>query len=156
MERRKQMTLLAVMSAMLVAPLLFGASENCPEQVFQDISQCPVALDPNQIAVDPVTGQRCCLGWMTAIVGSPWTWDGRYCDPDGDSMTLAADKGTLAVNADGTYSVTGTAGMPGLTYITMTLVDEPSAPQVPFTRKGTFAVIAVPKNRPPSICGGKP
>lgn len=152
----KRMILLALLAAMLVAPLLFGQSENCPEQVFQDISQCPTLLDPNQIAIDPETAQRCCLGWILTVAGTPWTWDGRYCDPDGDPMTLIASAGTLAVNVDRTYAVTGTSSVAGLTYVTMTLVDQPAAPQTPLTRKGTFVVIAVPKNRPPSLCAGQP
>lgn len=151
----KRMILLAVLAVMLVAPLVFGQSETCPEQVFQVMSQCPAALDPNQIAVDPETGERCCLGWMTAIVGVPWTWDGRYCDPDGDAMTLTST-GALTVNVDGTYTVTGTSFVTGLSYVTMTLVDHPVAPNIALTRKGTFVVIAVPKNNAPSLCGGQP
>jgi hypothetical protein len=150
------MILLAALAALVVTPLIFGQSENCPEQAFQDISQCPAVLDANQIAIDPVMGQRCCLGWILTVVGSPWTWDGRYCDPDGDAMTLIASMGTLATNADGTYTVTGTSSTTGLTYITMTLSDQPATPQTPLTRKGTFAVIAVPKNKPPVLCGGQP
>lgn len=152
----KRMILLASLAAMLVAPLLFGASENCPEQTFQDISECPVALDPNRIAIDPYENRMCCLGWLVTVAGSPWTWDRWHCDPDGDAMTLTSDTGALTVNGDGTYTVTGTSSTPGLTYVTMTLVDQPSSPQIPITRKGTFVVIAVPKNRPPALCGGQP
>jgi len=141
----------------LLAPLLFGQSEPvCPEQVFVDISECPVALDPNRIAVDPYEQRMCCLGWMFAVAGSPWTWDRWYCDPDGDAMTLTSDTGVLTANADGTYSVTGVSSAPGVTYVTMTLADQPAANQTPITRKGTFAVLSVPKNRSPALCGGQP
>jgi hypothetical protein len=70
-------------------------------------------------------------------------------------MTLTST-GALTVNVDGTYTVTGTSFVTGLSYVTMTLVDHPAAPNIALTRKGTFVVIAVPKNNAPVICGGQP
>jgi hypothetical protein len=139
----------------LLAPLILGQA-TCPEQTFRDIASCPAQLDPAKIAIDPNTNRACLLGWVTAVVGSGWTWSKEICDPDSDLMTLTASAGTLKVNTDGTYVVTGPAAALGLTYITMTLVDKPPAPLVPITRKGTFVVITIPKNRPPSLCGGLP
>ncbi len=132
------------------------AQAPCPEQTFRDPLTCPVTVDVSKVAIDPNTNKPCLLGWVGAVVGSGWTWTGRYCDPDGDPMTLTASAGTLTVNPDGTYKVTGTVAAAGISYYTLTLVDKPPIPQVPIMRKGTFVVIGLPKNRPPSLCGGLP
>lgn len=153
--------LLFLTTVILLAPLVGGAlfvllaQEPCPTQVFRDLATAPATLDAAQIAVDPNTGSLCCLGWIRATPGRPWTWTARFCDPDGDTLTLTASAGTLRTSAD-QYTVTGVAGGVGIEYVTMTLVDQPVADPRPVTRKGTFAVIVTPRNRPPSLCGGLP
>lgn len=168
--------ILAFAALALMCPLLLGQAAvvpmaealtiylleqaTCPEQTFRDPAAAPFTVDMTKIAIDPNTNRQCLLGWTMAVVGGGWTWGGptiKICDPESDQMTLTASTGTLKLNTDGTYVVTGLAGnVSTVLYCTMTLVDKPPAPLTPITRKGTFGVMVLAKNKPPSLCGGMP
>jgi hypothetical protein len=162
---KRAMLFLAALTALtpLTCGTMFvvaGEPVVCPEQVFKDPNTCPVAISLTELALDPYENKPCFLGWVYATVGKLWTVSAPYCDPDGDPMTLTASTGTLTTKDD-TYTVTGMASATGPLYVTMTLKDILSAEakaagDVEYTRKGTFAVIRLPANRPPSLCGGLP
>jgi hypothetical protein len=166
--------LLILTALALMAPLLFGSvssqinsgltvyvlaqTPDCPPQVFGEAARLPYAVDMNQVAVDPASGQKLLLnqGPLYATAGRPWVVTGWACDPDSDLLTLTATGGALTFNSDGTYRVTGTAASTGVIYVTLTLTDKPVDPAQALTRKGTWAIAIVPPNRPPSLCGGLP
>ncbi|MCE5324891.1 MAG: hypothetical protein ABFE07_10230 [Armatimonadia bacterium] len=143
------------LSLLLLAPLVFA--QTCPTQPFVDWSKWAVTLDPVQIATDPNTGQKCVLGPpIYTHPGQTWTIRASICDPDSDPMTLTASMGTLVVHADNTYTLTGAALTLGIQYVTMTLVDQYQIPSESITRKGTWVIVSIPKNKPPVLCGGLP
>ncbi len=152
----KTRILLLTAVTLLLALTCGGGGSNCPEQVFLDPASCPAQLDAAKIAVDPYTNKPCLLSWKYVVEGLPWSYDGKYCDPDSDPMVLSATGGTLVNHNDGTYTISGPAMTIGqIAYPTMTLTDKPPAGDA-YTRKGTVAIIAVKKNNPPSLCGGLP
>jgi hypothetical protein len=114
----------------------------------------------NQIATDPVSNKKLLLNKngnpLYFSIGSPYLVGGMACDPDGDLFELTSDKGTIDLKSDGTYTITGPTDRIGVVYITVTLKDKPLITSEVFTRKGTFAIAVIAKNRPPSLCGGLP
>jgi hypothetical protein len=138
----------------VVAPLLFGQVTECPDQEFKSWTGLSFQVDPNRIAVDPYSGQRLFLGWRYGIVGTAWIWDANACDPDGDSLMLTASKGNLLRSTGDAYRVTGAATAVGTIYVDVTATDQPGEGRTALTRKGTFVIVVLPANRPPSLCGG--
>lgn len=151
----KRLILMCVLCGAL-APLLFGQATECPDQVFRDIAESPALLDPNRIAVDPASDQRLFLGWRYGIVGKAWIWDANACDPDGDALVLTASKGNMIRSTGDAYRVTGIATAVGILYVDVTATDQPGEGRTALTRKGTFAIVILPANRPPSLCSGQP
>jgi hypothetical protein len=142
-----------VASGLMVCLMTEGT---CPDQVFRDPNACPVQLDRTKIVTDPHSGKPCLLGYQLVLEGLPWSYYCRYCDPDGDLMTLTATGATLTDHHDGTCTISGlgmTAG--AIIYPILSVTDKPLGGDA-ITRRGTVAVIAVKRNRPPSLCGGLP
>lgn len=155
------MNTLAILLSLMAAGLppvngltvyLLASNPTCPPQVFLDPAACPVALDLTKIAVDPYEKKPCLLAWKLVPEGTQWQYDGHYCDPESDLMTItAAGAGNFMSRPDGTYLLTDLAGSAGtIVYATMTLTDKPPAGDA-ITRKGTVAIISTKKNNPPSL-----
>ena len=152
--------LLTLVLTTLLAALTLGQTD-CDEQVYLPLTDCPYSLDPNQIAVHPVSGERLYLGWTITDAGRPWSFSGYACDPDGDPVTITSAAGTVqqAVDPNGftVYTVSGIAPEAiGTYYINVTATDEPMAHQEPLSVTGTRALIVTPANRHPIFCGGTP
>ncbi len=128
----------------------------CPEQSSLDLLTCPFAVDPNMIAVNPVTGERLPLDYIITDVGRQWSYDGYGCDEDGNPMVFSASKGTLSHPTPETFTLRGTQTVVGVDYIHISVTDVPMPHQSPSTVTGTLVVLAVPQNRPPVLCGGRP
>ena len=150
---RKRIILIAV-AMMCIAPLVLA--QTCPEQTFLDIENQPVALDPNQIAIDPATGQQCLLEVVFCDLGKTWEYKGYICDPEGHSVEVSVDRGSLVVDDDGVFTLSGSPTTVGVTYHTLTVVDTPMPHQEAKVGKGTVAAVATSPNQAPRICGGRP
>jgi len=123
----------------------------CGPQEFADISEAPFAIDVNEIAVDPASHRRLCLGWAVVELGRTFTRTAEYCDPDGDPVTFAAAEYLSVDEAAGTYTLTLRPTAVGVTYYDVRLTDVVEAPRTPRARAGTFALAAVPANAPPVL-----
>jgi hypothetical protein len=137
----------------LLTCLCFG--QMCPEQEFVDPNTCPFAVDPNMLAIDPVSGERLMLGCITVDVGRQWVYDGWGCDDDGNPLVFSASKGVVEQSGN-VYTLRGTQTAIGADYIHISVTDVPMEHQTPLTRTGTLVVLAVQPNRPPTLCGGRP
>ncbi|MCK9601382.1 MAG: hypothetical protein M0R06_20240 [Sphaerochaeta sp.] len=144
------------MATALLAALCLAQTQECPEQVFMDPNIVPFAVDVNHISVDPGSGQRLLLGYVITDVGREWSYPGWVCDPDGNPVTISASAGTLEKPTATTYVLWGMEQTTGVTYYHISATDVPLEHQEPLTRTGTVAVLAVPQNRRPTLCGGRP
>ncbi len=128
----------------------------CPDQPSLDLATCPFAVDPNMIAVNPVTGERLPLDYIITDVGREWSYDGYGCDDDGNLMVFSASKGVLSHPTPETFTLRGTQTAVGVDYIHISVTDVPMEHQTAYTVTGTLVVLAVQPNRPPVLCGGRP
>jgi len=146
---------LILLAGLLLAGLTFAGDSSCPEQTFTDPNSYGYGIDPNEIAVDPVSGQRLMLGVVTTEIGVPWEYEGYGCDPDGDTMTFASE---AEIAVDGAvYTLSGIVGQVGLSYYDVSVTDTPADPNMTaYTRTGTVVVVGLPANQPPVLCGGRP
>ncbi|MFH0981798.1 MAG: hypothetical protein V2A79_09695 [Planctomycetota bacterium] len=127
----------------------------CPEQQFKDPIGAPFTIDPGRIALDPETGRQLCLGWEIVDAGVPCVYDANYCDPEGDPVTVTVEEpAKYALTVDGNdIHVSFRPGL-GVHYITLTATDEPGPTALAKTRKGTYVILALRPNQPPTIgCG---
>lgn len=152
--------LLAAIAAMAVGPLAVGQTD-CPEQEFPPMTGYSVTLDPNQIALteDPNGVMRPLpLRVMTVTVGQIATDKIRACDPDGDPISVHCQDGVLAAepNQPEHYRWSWTPTAVGVTYHWIEATDERPVTSDALTVRGTIVVVAIPKNRPPVLCGGQP
>jgi len=137
----------------MLGALTFG---DCPEQVFRDFSTSPYGIDPNRIAWDVEYEKLLYLGTVTIEVGQPWEYFGYGCDDEGYPITFSTTGGTLVVDGN-LYTLSGVQMAVGLAYYDITVADIPSDPNVlSASRTGTLVVAGLRKNRPPSLCGGRP
>ena len=123
----------------------------CGPQEFQDITQAPFVIDVNEIAVDPASGQRLCLGWAVVEVGSTFSRTAMYCDPDGDPLVFTPQPYLTVDEPNGTYTLRLTPSEAGVTYWDVSVCDVVEPPRTARTRTGTFVLAAVPRNRPPML-----
>lgn len=130
-------------------------ADECGSQQFLDPNSYSYGLDVNEIAVDPVSGNRLLLAVVTTEISRTWSYQGYGCDPDGDTLTFESE---AELSVDGvTYTLTGMVGAVGLYYYDVSCTDTPSDPnQTPLTRTGTVAVVGLPTNQAPVLCGGTP
>lgn len=143
-----------------IAVVLLGAmtfGQVCPEQTYKPASTCPYTVDPNQIGVDPVSGEPDLIGWYAVDVSQTVTIDGWVCDDDGDAMVVTASVGELTMVTPASYVLRYTPTAVGLTYIHLAVTDQPPDHQQPITRTGTIVVAATQPDSPPAIgCGSRP
>ena len=145
---------LSLVTCFIVGSLCFG--QECPDQVFMDPNSIPFVYDPNTIPFDPVSGVRGILDYRIVTVGHQLTWEGWWCDPENNPATLTVSAGTLAFPTTNTFTWIMTPTSVTVIPITFTITDSPEEGQIAETRKGTLLVAAVPANKPPVLCGGRP
>jgi hypothetical protein len=179
-------TLLTLLAALTVAPLVLGQVTTCPDQVYLPLDGYPVVLDVNQISMDrpdpndPAYALRkpLLLNVIAVPVGTPAVHVGHTCDPDGEEVRIRCGDGTLTMLSrtgqpvgvtpvggwyapaeGGAYRWSWTPQQLGVTYHWVEAVDvrpETNNKDVRYTR-GTIAVVGVPPNAsPPRLCGGLP
>jgi hypothetical protein len=149
-------TILIAVAAVLLATMTVGQTILCPEQEFAETQNWSFAIDPNQIAIDPASGQRLALDYRIIDVGRELAYDGWACDPDGHAMVFSASMGVLEHPTPDTYTLYYMPVTPGLHYIHISVTDVPEEHQIPQTRTGTLVVRATRTNQPPVLCGGRP
>jgi len=148
---KRSTNLILICTILVFAVVSVFAGEPCGPQEYPSWDPTPMTVDPNMIAIHPISGQRLFLGWIITTVGQPWTYVGSACDPDGDSMTYTVDTGTITDNG-ATYSVNGPALIDiGLHYVNVSVTDEPLDSAQAVTVTGTLVVVNVPPNRPPVL-----
>lgn len=123
------------------------AAMACGPQQFRDITQAPMEIDPNQIAVDPASGARLCLGWGRVELGKPFSIQLPYCDPESDPMAFVPHE-WLSVGPE-TFMISAQPTSIGVYYYTVSATDEPGAGRTPKTRTGTFVLAVEPVNQAP-------
>jgi len=134
-----------------IAIVVMCAALICGPQEFQDITRAPFVIDANEIAVDPASGQRLCLGWAVVEVGTTFSRTAIYCDPDGDPLVFTSQPYLTVDEAAGTYTLRLTPREVGVTYWDVSVCDVVEPPRTARTRTGTFVLAAVPRNRPPIL-----
>jgi len=146
---------LIVIAVLVLAALTF-AQTPCPVQEYNSWDALPVQLDPNQISVHPITGDRLFLAAVSVELGRQWSYEGWACDEDGDAMTLTSSYGAMTVSAGNIYTLTATETAIGVRYVQITATDVPVPPALPIAVTGTLVVIVTPANHAPILCGGRP
>lgn len=152
--------LLAAVAAIVAGPMALGQTD-C-QQEYRPLNGYSVVLDPNQIewaAPDPNGVRKQNLMRVIAVtVGMPATDKIRACDPDADPVVVTWQDGTMAPipSEPEYYRWTWTPPMIGVTYHWFQAVDVRTETNDPVTTRGTIVVVAVPRNRPPVLCGGQP
>jgi len=145
-----------IIIAVLILGSLTLAQTPCPVQEYLTWDALPVVLDPNQIAVHPITGDRLFLAAVTVELGRQWVYEGWACDDDGDAMTITSSYGDMTVSGGNIYTLRGTETAIGVRYVNITATDVPVPPAMPIAVTGTLVVITTPKNNAPVLCGGRP
>ncbi|HUV65376.1 MAG TPA: hypothetical protein VMW24_15880 [Sedimentisphaerales bacterium] len=144
----------------IVAVLILGsltlAQTPCPEQEYLSWSGLAVQIDPNQIAIHPVTGDPLFLGEVMVELGREWSYEGYACDEDGHAMTVTTDHGQLEISDAYVFTLRATETSIGVRYVNITATDVPEPPAMAIAVTGTLVVITVPKNNAPVLCGGRP
>ncbi len=143
--------LLTAVAVTILAAITIG--QVCPPQAYPGWQPDGYGIDPNEIALDPDSGERLWLGTTVAVVGRTVTIHGWACDPDGDLFSLTASAGVLThtIAQDiTTYQIVYTPTSAGLHYIHISALDELGA-----ARTGTHVVVAR-INTAPTLCGGRP
>ena len=130
--------LLCVASSKAVA----GSSVPCGPQAFRHLDD----VEPNEVALDPVSGQRLLLQVVRARTGTTVTINGRACDEDGDALTVWADTtgNQLPLDANGQFSFQVSGSEAGTQYVTVGVTDGIA------TRLGTYAAV-FQDNSPPVL-----
>jgi len=146
--------ILMITAVLVLASLTLGQTP-CPTQTYGSWENLAAQIDPNQIALHPISGEPLFLGAVTVEVGSEWKYEGWACDPDGDAMTVTANSGVLDV-INYVYTLRRTEGAIGVKYVHISATDVPIPPATPITVTGTLVVIATPRNQAPVLCGGRP
>lgn len=136
-------------AVLVVSGLVVGRQRACEEQVFLP----PAAtMDVNQIAVDPVSGERLLVATHAAIVGREFVLVGHACDPDpNDSLRMfwLPDGPEITLDAEGAFALQVRASDAGWVYCNVAVTDGD------LERHGTYAVY-FRVNTAPSLCGGQP
>lgn len=153
---------LSILAAIgLLAPLILAA--DCPDQQYLPLTVYSIQLDVDQIALGPADAngiQRPLLLRPPIVVtlGQAATDKLRACDPDGDPLQVRCQDGTLVAepNKPERYRWTWTPTAVGVTYHWIEATDERPQTNDSITTRGTLVVVCVPRNRPPSLCGGQP
>jgi hypothetical protein len=147
--------LVTVATAIFLAAIVNGQSTTCPEQTYPAI---PAGVDPNRIAVDPHSpdGKRLIVAYLVTTLGQQVRYDGFVCDPDGDTVVLTTEKGTVALRPDTSYTWVYQPTAIGMEYIGISAADVRPMTNDSKTRVGTIVVNVLPANRPPVLCGGRP
>lgn len=181
---RSPHTIPGLLAILVAIPLAFGSSFPCPEQLYPPLTGYGVTLDPARIAYDrndpndPNYAHRrqLLLKIIPVATGRPATYLGFACDPDGDSLAIQAQDGTLValtgageavtqapldgylpLVAGGRYRWTYTPAMVGVTYHNIEVVDVRPGTDDARSTQGTLVVVAIPRNaHAPSLCGGQP
>jgi hypothetical protein len=119
-----------------------GSSGPCGPQAFRHLDD----VDPNQVTVDPFSGQPLLLQVIRARTHTIVTVNIEFCDDDGDPMTAwREDTGEqLAIDASGATSFQVTSGEPNDVYVHVGCTDGID------TVRGTV-VIRFRDNTPPVI-----
>ena len=147
---------LLIVTAVLILGSLTLAQTPCPEQEYLSWASLPAQIDPNMIAIHPVSGERLFLGSVMVELGQEWSRDGYACDEDGDVMTITSDYGQLELFDSYAYTVRGTETSIGVRYVNISAATVPALPASPVTVTGTLVVIVTPKDHAPVLCGGRP
>ena len=148
-------TFLIVTAVLVLAGLTF-AQAPCPEQVYLPWSGLAVEIDPNMIAIHPVTGEPLFLGEVRVELGRQWAYEGWACDEDGNAMTVTADHGLLEISEAYIFTLRAVEASIGVKYVNITATDVPEPPAMPIAVTGTLVVVVTPKNNAPVLCGGRP
>ena len=127
-----------------IAIVVMCAALMCGPQEFRDISQAPFVIDANEIAVDPASGQRLCLGWAAVEVGTTFSRTAMYCDPDGDPLVFTPQPYLTVDEPNGTYTLLWPCGAVHRAPVTRRIVCGHSRPRTespaqPPSHAGTFA-----------------
>lgn len=162
LPRFRASTLLRVAIATLfVTPLTLGQTD-CPEQSYLGLSGYSVTIDPDRIELGPAdpngTRKPLMLRILTVTVGQMASDKIRACDPDGDAVRVTCQDGVLTAEPDDSqYSRwSWTPNAIGVSYHWIQAIDERSETGDALTVRGTIVVVAIPRNRPPVLCGGQP
>lgn len=153
--------LLAAIAALAVAPLVLGDAD-CPEQAYLGLSGYSVTIDPNQIALGPADTngfqKPLLLRILTVTVGQIASDKIRACDPDGDPVVLSCQDGELLRDTSQPeyYRWSWSPASVGVSYHWIQATDDRSETGDSLTTRGTIVVVAIPRNRPPVLCGGQP
>lgn len=143
--------LLTAAAVVIFAAVTFG--QVCPPQAYPTWQPDGYGIDPNEIALDPDSGERLWLGTTVAVVGKTVTIQGWACDPEGDAFSLVASAGVLTQGVGAevvTYQIVYTPTSAGLHYVHVSALDALGA-----VRTGTHVVVAR-MNTAPTLCGGRP
>lgn len=140
---------------LLLTSFFLMAMAVCPEQQFLPTTD----LDLEQIATDPVTGQKLVYCRLAGYTGHPVTITGYVCDRDNDDPTAPAqvlrvwrEPGNVSVPIapDGSYTIAVTYAMNGWHYETVGVTDGIDI------RLGTVAIFTRTNTPPVNVCGGRP
>jgi len=148
--------ILITIAMLILCSLTFGQNTNCPEQEYLTWDSSPVVIDPNMIAIHPISGQPLYLGEVMVELGREWSYDFWPCDEDGDAMTVTVDHGSMVVSTGNVYTVRATETSIGVKYVNISAATVPALPSPPVTVTGTLAIIVTPKDHAPVLCGGRP
>lgn len=116
-------------------------------QVFKRPESIPFVVDVNQIATDPASGKKLCLGWSIIEIGETFTRSATVFDPDGDPMSFAPEDYLAYDDVNGIYTITDTPNAVGTYYYDVNVTDDPTARDpcaVAATRVGTFVLKVTP------------
>lgn len=137
---------------LLSLPVVIG--QVCPVQQFLPMEE----LDPNQVIVDPETGQRCVFCKLYGYTGQPITIEGRLCDEDNYDPNYPKQElrvwreGTgenVPLDAEGYYAVTVAYTEEGWHYEHIGGTDGIAV------RLGTVAIYTKRNHPPVQVCGGR-
>ena len=159
--RNRRRKCLWVMAVLLMSPLVFEGGQQQCVQTIAETSEIPFSYDPNQLAVNPWSGQRDIMCWIVTEIGTEIEFSGDVCDPEDDPIkdVWVSDPNVFAFAYDPnatTWTLRYTPSSIGITYGWVASVDAPVVrPETARTQKVNFMVAATPRNQPPAIrCGG--
>jgi len=119
----------------LIMLLLAGVAvaQDCGVQNFAKMDE----VDPNQVAIDPVSAQRLLVQFVRAKANQTVTIRGTACDDDGDPMIVWRDVQGEQLPVDpntGVFTFEVNSNAAGIVYTTIGATDGTD------TRMGTYAV----------------
>lgn len=153
----------AVLCIAIMAPLVVG--DVCGPQAYRPLTGYAVQIDANQIAMGPADAnglsKRLLLRVLTVPLGAAATDKIGACDPDGDLLAMSCQDGLLTAlppdpNGMTYHRWTWTPTSIGVTYHWIEAKDQRPATNDSIATRGTIVVVAIPRNRPPVLCGGQP